>query len=85
MGLKDRHLTLDERRKIERWRQANVSPCRMAKILGRHRSTIFRELKRNHFEDQQLPDITGYFAVTAHEECARRRSRKHKMGILEQP
>lgn len=79
MGSKYNHLTLDERRKIERWRQANVSPCRMARILGRHRSTVFRELKRNHFEDDQLPDVVGYFAVAAHQECARRRSRKRKL------
>lgn len=79
MGSKYSHLTLEERRKIERWRQAKVSPCRMAKILGRHRSTIFRELKRNHFQDEQLPDIVGYFAVAAHQECATRRSRKRKL------
>jgi IS30 family transposase len=44
MASKYCHLTLDERRRIERWHLAKVSPRRMAKILGRHRSTIFREL-----------------------------------------
>ncbi len=41
MASKYCHLTLDERRRIERWHLAKVSPRRMAKILGRHRSTIF--------------------------------------------
>lgn len=79
MGSNYSHLTLHERRKIERWRRANVSPTRMAEVLGRHRSTIFRELKRNYFEDHQWPDINGYYAVAAHEDCARRRSRKRKL------
>ncbi|MEJ8476891.1 IS30 family transposase [Roseibium algae] len=79
MGSKYHHLTLDERRKIERWRQAKVSPCSMAKALGRHRSTIFRELKRNHFKDDQWPDINGYYAVAAHGDSAKRRSRKRKL------
>lgn len=29
-------LTLDERRRIERWRQANVSVSKIAQTLGRH-------------------------------------------------
>jgi IS30 family transposase len=36
-------IDLDERRKIERWRQAGVSVDTIAEKLGRHRSTIFRE------------------------------------------
>lgn len=79
MGSSYSHLTLDERLKIERWRRADVSPTRMAEALGRHRSTIFRELKRNYFKDDQWSDINGYYAVAAHEDCARRRSRKRKL------
>lgn len=79
MGLNYIHLTLEERRKIERWRQANVSPAKMAQVLGRHRSTIFRELRRSHFSDAQMPDVAGYFAVVAQDETARRRSRKRKL------
>ncbi|CAN7671268.1 helix-turn-helix domain-containing protein [Pararhizobium sp. LjRoot235] len=30
----------------------------IAEKLGRHRSTILRELRRNTFEDQQIPDLT---------------------------
>jgi IS30 family transposase len=47
-------ITLDERRKIERWHAAKVSVDIIAEKLGRHRSTIFRELKRNRFEDPEM-------------------------------
>ena len=43
------HLSDEERRKLEQWRHAKVSPDVIAEKLGRHRSTIFRELKRNRF------------------------------------
>ncbi len=41
------HIDLDERCKIARWRMAGLSVDVIAEKLGRHRSTIFRELKRN--------------------------------------
>lgn len=41
------HIDLDERRKIARWRTAKLSVDVIAEKLGRHRSTIFRELKLN--------------------------------------
>lgn len=59
IGMKVRfsHLSLSERRKIERWRQMKLSPDEMARRLGRHRSTIFRELRRNHFHDSEVPKL----------------------------
>ncbi|WP_312032793.1 helix-turn-helix domain-containing protein [Sinorhizobium psoraleae] len=36
----------------------------MAEKLGRHRSTIFRELRRNAFEDPQMPDLSGSSCAT---------------------
>ncbi|MBA8862895.1 IS30 family transposase [Ochrobactrum anthropi] len=48
------HIDLDERRKIARWRMANISVETIAEKLGRHRSTIFRELKRNQFNDDEI-------------------------------
>ncbi|ESW64911.1 hypothetical protein X772_35670 [Mesorhizobium sp. LSJC280B00] len=57
-------INLDEHRTIERWRQAGVSVDTIAEKLGRHRSTIFRQIARNKFEDREMPDLTGYFCVT---------------------
>lgn len=51
------HIDLDERRKIARWRMTNISVEVIAEKLGRHRSTIFRELKRNQFNDDEITDI----------------------------
>lgn len=50
------HIDLDERRRIARWRAAGLSVEVIAEKLGRHRSTIFRELKRNTFVDKSVPD-----------------------------
>lgn len=41
------HLSAEERGKIEAWLYDGISQTEIAKRLNRHRSTIFRELKRN--------------------------------------
>lgn len=73
------HINLDERRKIERWRHAGVAVDVIAEKLGRHRSTIFREIARNKFEDREMPDLTGYFCVAANSKAEDRRSRHRKL------
>ena len=37
----------------------------IAEKLGRHRSTIFRELKRNRFDDPEMRDLAGYYGLVA--------------------
>ena len=49
------HLGLDERRSLFRLREARVPVAEIASRLGRHRSTLYRELARNRFRD---PDAT---------------------------
>ena len=49
------HLTLDERRCLFRMHEARLGVAAMAARVGRHRSTIYRELKRNCYRD---PDAT---------------------------
>ncbi|BCH20784.1 hypothetical protein MesoLjLb_05690 [Mesorhizobium sp. L-8-3] len=73
-------LDLDERRKIERWRQAGVVVEVIAEKLGRHRSTIFREIVRNKFEDAELPQLSGYFCVAANGKAKERRSSHRKLA-----
>ena len=79
MGQAYTQLSVEERRKIERWRIAGISPTEMARVLDRHRSTIFRELRRNHFQDPDFPKVVGYFAIAAHDRTARRRERQRKL------
>ncbi len=76
------HLGIEERRKIERWRAAKISVDVIAEKLGRHRSTIFRELKRNAFEDRELPDLNGYYSMTANQLAQDRRYRQRKLVRL---
>jgi len=51
----------------------------MARVLGRCRTTIFRELKRNHFSDECTPKCDGYYGATAHLMQAGRRARERKL------
>ena len=59
------HIDLDERRLINRMNQRGRSVDEIAAATGRHRSTIYRELKRNTFVDDEWPDLNGYYATTA--------------------
>ena len=79
MGAVYKQLSITERRKIERWRHAKVPVNEMARVLKRCRSTIFRELKRNHFTDESLPGCDGYYGAAAHLMQAERRSRERKL------
>ena len=74
------HIDLDERRKIARWRMAGLSVEMIAEKLGRHRSTIFREIKRNTFTDKLTPELNGYYCVTAHEIACERRTKLRKLA-----
>ena len=73
-------IDLNERRKIARWRMAGVSVDVIAENLGRHRSTIFRELKRNAFADAQMPDLNGCYCVTANDMAVGRRRKLRKLA-----
>ena len=73
------HITIEERRKIERWRAAKISVDVIAEKLGRHRSTIFRELKRNSFRDPEIPYLDGYYGLVAHKVAKDRRYCRRKL------
>ena len=45
-----KHLTFNDRLKIEAWQKVGTSPRIMAEKLGVHISTIYRELKRGQYE-----------------------------------
>ena len=59
-------LTQTERYQIYALRKANKNPTEISRILGRHKSTIYRELKRNLGK-------RGYRAVQAHQFAVERR------------
>lgn len=73
-------IDMDERRKSARWRMAGIGVGIIAEKLGRHRSTIFREIKRNTFVDPQMPDLSGYYCVTANAMARERRAKLRKLA-----
>ncbi len=60
------HLDLNERRRIARWRHAGLSIDIIAKKLGRHRSTIFREVRRKVYIAPTQGDDQGKLGAKPH-------------------
>ena len=73
------HLSLDDRRRIYRMQAKRLPIEEIARALGRHRSTIYREVKRNTFVDREWRDCDGYFPVTADDLAKDRRRRQRKL------
>ena len=72
-------LGLRERRAIEDMLNAKMSVDKIAAEIGRHRSTVFREIKRNRYIDNELPNLSGYYGVTAQRSAVDRRARRRKL------
>ena len=76
-------LDLRERRAIEDMLNAKVPVSKIATEIGRHRSTVYREIKRNHFNDKELPYLNGYYGMVAQREATKRRARRRKLVRFE--
>lgn len=80
MGTVYKQLSMQERRRIEDWWLAKVPVAEMARVLKRHRSTIFREIKRNFWSDDAFPKkYAGYFGMAPHQRTQQRRSTQRKL------
>ena len=78
-------LGLDERRSLFRLKEARVPVAEIASRLGRHRSTIYRELARNRFRDPDASrdsrrNMSGYYPVTAQDQALAQRRRLAKLA-----
>lgn len=80
MSKKYDQLSLDERRTIYKLLEAGKSKNSIAEYLGRHRSTIFREVHRNTVYNED-PFMRGYFHVCAQELAKRRREKLKKLVL----
>lgn len=67
------HLSLDERRQIYLMLGRKISALEIAKKLGRHHSTIYREIDRNMYYEADDHKMNGYYPLTAQELYRRRR------------
>src|ERR1043166_4120117 len=77
-----RQLDLDERRTLFRLVEARTPVGEIAARLGRHPSTIYRELGRNRFRDGDR-GFCGYFPLTVQDVARRRRQRRRKLAMNE--
>jgi transposase, IS30 family len=75
-----RQLDLDERRTLFRMVEARRPVGEIAERLGRHPSTIHRELGRNRFRDGDR-GFCGYFPLNAQDLARRRRQRRRKLAM----
>jgi len=72
-------LDLRERRVIEDMLNAKMPVSKIAVELGRHRSSVYREIKRNRFADDELPYLNGYYGMVAQKAARDRRARRRKL------
>nr|WP_237212582.1 helix-turn-helix domain-containing protein [Ruegeria lacuscaerulensis] len=56
---------------------------KIAAEIGRHRSTVYREIRRNGYADGELPHLSGYYGVKVQRTAHSRRSRRCKLIRLE--
>lgn len=73
-------LSLEERRRVAQLPGHKVRVSKIAEVLGRHRSTIYREIRRNWWHDREVPAADGYWPVTAQKLAADRRARQRKLA-----
>jgi IS30 family transposase len=73
-----RHLTLEERERVSQMVHAHRSQAEIARRLGRHPSTISRELRRNRSPN-------GYWAASAQIKADTRRSNRPWTCKMERP
>ena len=77
-----RQLDLDQRRTLFRLIEARTPVGAIAQRLGRHPSTVYRELGRNRFRDGDR-GFCGYFPLNAQDLARRRRQRRRKLAADE--
>ncbi|AUX76532.1 IS30 family insertion sequence transposase domain-containing protein [Sinorhizobium fredii] len=81
MSLCYSQLTLPDRRRLHQLMERKVSLAEIARQLGRHRSTIYRELKRNTFHDAESPEYSGYYSGIANDISKERRDGFASSGV----
>ncbi|WP_299638077.1 helix-turn-helix domain-containing protein [uncultured Ruegeria sp.] len=76
-------MDLRERHGIESMLNAKLPVSKIAAEIGRHRSTAYREISRNCFEEDELPHLNGYYGVNAQRTACSRRALRRKLIRLD--
>jgi len=79
MGHSYTHLTKDERQTIYKLLDRKIPLTQIARMLGRHHSTLYREIRRNYFHDREYPQWSGWFPWNAAESARKRRFKHRKL------
>lgn len=72
-------LNVEERKILARLLHHKTRVAEIARVLSRHRSTIYREKKRNWWHDAEVPQADGYWPLTAQKLAEDRRHRDCKL------
>ena len=72
-------LSLEERRTLSHLHFNKTPVAKIARIMQRHRSTIYREIRRNLWHDTEVPQADGYWHMSAQKLAADRRARQCKL------
>lgn len=64
---------------IEDLLHRKVSVTDISRRINSHRSTVYREIKRNFNKDEELPQLDGYYGMNAQRFKAERRARRRKL------
>jgi len=78
MGHHYRHIDMAERRQIMKLLERKIPLPQIAKTVGRHLSTLYRELRRNYYRDK-YPEFSGWFPWNATESARKRRFKRRKL------
>lgn len=79
--MKRTKLKLAERRTIEDLLHRKLKVSEIARRINCHRATVYREIKRYAFTDPELPQLDGYYGMTARKSAAERRARRRKLVL----
>ena len=72
------YFNIEEREKIAIYKAQGLSSGAIAKLLGRHKSTISRELRRNTFNGEYLPSKAQAAYVKRRKKCCPRKKLSDK-------
>lgn len=73
-----KHLTIEERACISKFKEMGLSLREMARLLGRNVSTLSRELKRNSYKTSVNYSVTRYSPTLANNKYKERRLNSHR-------